>query len=394
MAGFLGRTLNLHRAAQLSRVFVTRVSSKLQALACQTGSCVFCNLLYVTNISGIRRLGVFARCICTTAYISNLATVDIDAAIVAKGNLGTGGLAAFGLLVADGRDALQVFCQLDLQLTLIRAVDADVAFCQVALRTADDIESVVQLLGNFFSIITLELQAIIKGCRFVFGSFWILIHNACHGLTVFAIKARCSCRSEDVCHAVLTIQSDMTFGSIYAIDTIDAFDGHTILAILALDGDAILAVDADTSFTILATDADAASSTRLTIFSILAVYSNLLGRHILIHEDRDVAIFIDLRSQIISCVFMAGFLVSALNLHRAAQLSRIFVTRVSSKLQALACQIGLSRFQLAYVDCVCIIDTGSDMDDTAFLILITDGKDTTVIIAFQKIVNFYLAIGT
>ena len=51
-------------------------------------------------------------------------------------------------------------------------------------------------------------------------------------------------------------------------------------------------------------------------------------------------------------------------------------------------------FQLAYIDCVCIIDTGSDMDDTAFLILITDGKDTAVIIAFQKIVNFYLAIGT
>lgn len=106
--------------------------------------------------------------------MGDLATVDINTAISTKGNLGTGGLAAFGLLVADGRDALQVFCQLDLQLTLIRAVDADVAFCQVALRTADDIESVVQLLGNFFSIITLELQAIIKSCRFVFGSFWII----------------------------------------------------------------------------------------------------------------------------------------------------------------------------------------------------------------------------
>ena len=91
---------------------------------------------------------------------------------------------------------------------------------------------------------------------------------------------------------------------------------------------------------------------------------------------------------------MALCLVSALNLHCSAQFSSVFITRVSSKFQALACQIGLSRFQLAYVDCVCIIDTGSDMDDTAFLILITDGKDTTVIIAFQKIVNFYLAIGT
>ena len=91
---------------------------------------------------------------------------------------------------------------------------------------------------------------------------------------------------------------------------------------------------------------------------------------------------------------MALFLLSALNLHRAAQLSRVCNTRISCEFQSLACQIGLNRFQLTYVDCVCSIDTGSDMDDTAFLILITDGKDTTVIIAFQKIVNFYLAIGT
>ena len=91
---------------------------------------------------------------------------------------------------------------------------------------------------------------------------------------------------------------------------------------------------------------------------------------------------------------MALFLLSALNRYFTTQLCCVFLTFISSEDKTRVCQIGLNGFQLAYVDCVCIIDTGSDMDDTAFLILITDGKDTTVIIAFQKIVNFYLAIGT
>ena len=210
----------------------------------------------------------------------------------------------------------------------------------------------------------------------MFGSFRILIHNACHGFTVFTIKALFSCCSEDVCHTVLTIQSDMAFGSIYAIDTIDAFDGHTILAILALDGDAILAVDADTSFTILATDADAAGS---TIFAILAVYSQFFHGHILVHEDGDVAIFINFRSQIISRVFMALFLLSALNLHRAAQLSRIFGPRISRKFQALICQIirqtRLQRFQLCDVDGIGVVCTCSYAVDLAgyCAICFTDG---------------------
>ena len=126
--------------------------------------------------------------------------------------------------------------------------------------------------------------------------------------------------------------------------------------------------------------------------AILAVYSQFFNGHILVHEDRDVAIFINLRGQVVSRVFMAVFLGRALNRHLAAQLCGAFSV-ISNKGKTLVCQTGLNRFQLAYVDCIGIIDTGSDMDDTAFFILITDGKDTTVIITFQKIVNFYLAIG-
>jgi len=124
-----------------------------------------------------------------------------------------------------------------------------------------------------------------------------------------------------------------------AILAIDSFHRHAILAILTLDGDAVLTINADTSFTILAFDADAAGSTRLVIFAILAVYSQFFNGHILVHEDRDVAFFINLRGQVISGVFMAGLLIRALNLHGRAQLGCIVSSRVSREFQAFACQI-------------------------------------------------------
>ena len=178
-----------------------------------------------------------------------------------------------------------------------------------------------------------------------------------------------------------------------AILAINSFHGHAILTVFAFDGDAILSVDADTSFTILAADADAAGSTRLAIFTILAVYSQFFHGHILVHKDSDVAILINFRGQVISGVFMALCLLRALNCYFTTELCGVVISFIGSEGEAFVCQIVLSRFQLAYIDCIGIIDTGSDMDDTAFFILITDGKDTTVIITFQKIINFYLAIG-
>ena len=106
--------------------------------------------------------------------MGDLATVDINTAIIAKGNLSAGGLAAFGLLVADGCDICQVFCQLDFQLAIRRAVDADVAFRQVlAVCTADDIESVVQLLGNDLRFICLCIIASILHA--VFHSSYLVV---------------------------------------------------------------------------------------------------------------------------------------------------------------------------------------------------------------------------
>ena len=107
------------------------------------------------------------RIACAGSQSRDLAAIDIDSAITATERNPSASRYIFAStvlrrgLVADGRDALQIFCQLDFQLTLIRAVDTDVAFCQgLAVRTADDFHGVVELLGNFLTIIALELQAL------------------------------------------------------------------------------------------------------------------------------------------------------------------------------------------------------------------------------------------
>ena len=413
MTVFLVGTLNLHRATQFCRIFVSRISRKLQAFTSQISSCTISDCLYIPDVGSIV-LGficIVTRCICATAHISDLATIDIDIAGVTKSNLGSGRCAVFRLLIADGLDARQFVSQLDFQLATY-VVDADVLFRQLrAVRTANDIEGVVQLLvddilfcfsfTSCYIIIASILHAVFHRSNLVFTGL-VRVDDTSQARsihTILAVDAICSIiavldRDIDSIGAILAVrpgrasQADVAFRAILAIDS---FHSHAILAVLACDGDAVLAIDTDTGLAILAFDADAAG---LTVFAILAVYSQFFNGHILVHEDRDVAIFINLRGQVISGVFMALCLLRALNCYFTTELCGVVISFIGSEGEAFVCQIVLSRFQLAYIDCIGIIDTGSDMDDTAFFILITDGKDTTVIITFQKIVNFYLAIGT
>ena len=285
MAPFLLSALNLHRATQLSRVFGTRVSSEFQALACQICSGVFCNRLYIADVGCIR-----LACFCdvtssiffnATAYMGDLATVDIDTAIIAKINLGTGryilALDLGGLLVTDGRDALQVFCQLDFQLAIRRAVDADVAFCQVALRTADDIESVVELLVNDSRIITLELQTVFHGGNLVFTGL-VRIDNTGQARSIHTIFT-----VNTICSIIAVLDGDIDRSTILAVrpgracqadmaDTIFTGNGDSIFAILA--GDTDFAVS--TICTFRAGNGDTIFA-RFTIFTIQATDGDTVG---------------------------------------------------------------------------------------------------------------------
>ena len=76
---------------------------------------------------------------------------------------------------------------MDFQLVAI-TIDTDVAFRQVlAVCTADDIESVVQLLGNNSTIIALELQAVFHSSYLVFASLIGINDTSDTIFSIFAI---------------------------------------------------------------------------------------------------------------------------------------------------------------------------------------------------------------
>ena len=100
--------------------------------------------------------------------------------------------------------------------------------------------------------------------------------------------------------------------------------------------------------------------------ALLAVFAdnNLVCRHILVHEDLDVAILINLRGQIVRSVFMVCLLSRAINLHRVTKFCRMG-SIVTGKGQAFVRQAGLCSFQLCHVDGIGIFCTSSHAVDLA-----------------------------
>ena len=220
----------------------------------------------------------------------DIATSDGSRTITAKRNLSTGGYILVTILsrrlIADGRDTLQVFCQLDLQLTLIRAVDTDVAFCQVlAVCTTDNIEGVVQFLGNDLCCIVLciiagILHAVFHGGYLVFTSL-IFIYDT--GDAIFAIDAFCTI---DTIFVIAILDGDVDRSTILAIGAGRTCQADMTDAVFTRNGDRIFAVragDADftvdtilTSFALRAGDGDTVFARR-TIFAVKAADCDAIG---------------------------------------------------------------------------------------------------------------------
>ena len=266
---------------------------------------VIIDLLQITKVSCILQSiagccsnrSIFTFCILSTIEstldVRDLVTTDIDItasdssrAISAKGNLSAGGhvfVAIFSrCLIADGRDALQVFCQLDLQLTLIRAVDTDVAFRQVALRTADDIESVVQFLSNDLRCICLCIIASIFHTVF-HGSYLVFTGTICINDTGQARSIHTIFTVDTICSIIAVLDGDIDRSTILAVrpgracqadmaDTIFTGNGDSIFAILA--GDTDFAVS--TICTFRAGNGDTIFA-RFTIFTIQATDGDTVG---------------------------------------------------------------------------------------------------------------------
>ena len=252
--------------------------------------CILQSIAGCCSNRGILTLCIFGT-IKGTIDVRDLVAADIDIAtsdgsrtITAKDNLSTGSLVAFSLLVADGRNARQIFGQLDFQLAICRAVDADIiTFRQVlAVRTADDIESVVQLLGNGLRCIVLciiagILHAVFQ-CSYLMFASLVFIDNT--GDTIFAIDAFCTI---DTIFVIAILDRDIDGSSRVAIctfhavgagrsretdmaDTVFTGNGDRIFAVFA--GDANLTVDTIlTGFAFRASDGDTVF-TRCTIFTV------------------------------------------------------------------------------------------------------------------------------
>ena len=250
---------------------ITKVCCIFQIIAgcCSNrGSVTFCIFGTIKSTLDVRDL---------VAANIDIATRDGSRTISTKGNLGASRYVFVTILsrrlVTDGRNARQVFCQLDFQLTLIRAIDTDVAFCQVlAVRTADDFHGVVQLLSNDSRIITLEFQAVFHGSYLVFtGLICVDDTGQARSIhTIFTVDTICSIiaildRDIDSVGTILAIGTSRTREADMA-DTVFTGNGDRIIAVLA--GDADFAVDTIlTGFTLRTGDGDTVFA-RCTIFAV------------------------------------------------------------------------------------------------------------------------------
>ena len=201
---------------------ITKVSCILQSIA----GCCSNRSIFTFCIFGTIESTLDVRDLVTTDI--DITTSDSSRSIGAKGNLSAGGYVFIAILssrlIADGRDTRQIFCQLDFQLAIRRAVDADVAFCQVALRTTDDIKSVVQLLGNDFRCIVL-------------GIITSIFHTVFHGsYLVFTVLVGVDDASNAIC----------------AVNAVSAIDAFVLIIVAVLDNNigrrAIPASKADMTF--------------------------------------------------------------------------------------------------------------------------------------------------
>ena len=216
-------------------------------LVIRIASFFFNHAVDVTNVGGIVLICICigsVSCSKAALNISNLTAIDTDTAIVLQVNLCTssslGITFASCCLVGNGCNACKVLGQLDFQLA-IHVVHADVVGGQLpTICTADDIDSVIQLLGDSFSCIFLAIVA---------GKFQAVFHGS---------------------HLIFPVLVfiDNPVDAIFAIHTVGTFS--TIFAIFArLDGDIhnpILAVRAGRAYE--------ADGTRRTIFTIFARRTN------------------------------------------------------------------------------------------------------------------------
>ena len=228
-------------------IFIGTIVAKLKA---------FCNgIILGLSIADSSIHLPYCSCICLIGAISqagNLITADVHIAATDGGlavrtefDLGTCCSCTVGSLIADRSDARQVLSQLDFQFS-IHVVHADVIFCHLlSVGATDDIDGVIQFLGNDF---------ISTGLAIVAGKFQAVFHSS-----YLVVSSRIFIYNAG--------------NAILAINTVSAFDTFRFLVFALLDGNinfCILAVRTGRSY-----EANGPRSAVFTIFSRCA--NNNLG---------------------------------------------------------------------------------------------------------------------
>ena len=171
----------------------------------------------------------------------------------------------------------------------IYVVHADVVFSQFsAVRTASDIQCLVQFLSDNFSGVSLTIvasifHAVVSSCHFVFIVVFVFVY--------------------DTSHAVLTVFT------VNAVLTVSTFNSKTIFAVFTIDADGTIFTVDYNSGTIFTVYADFTVNTVFTIFTVVTNF-DVIRQCICISLFTSCIIDILSNCQIIACCVGYSFTVT------------------------------------------------------------------------------------
>ena len=180
----------------------------------------------------------------------------------------------------------------------------------------------------------------------------IFVYHTSHGFAVFTIQTWFTGCRPNICHTVFAIQTNMTFGSIYAIFTVDAFDGHTLFAVSPFDGNTVFSVNTYTGITIYSFDTD------MAVFAIFTIDRNIITK-----TDFQCPVFYRRRNTI--CTFDLYGIIQVFSYCTA-----FVVCQTKGFVADIASNRFLNFFQLSHIDGICIFTACSNVCNLSRKILI------------------------
>ena len=214
----------------------------------------------------------------------------------------------------------------------IYVVHADVVFSQFsAVRTASDIQCLVQFLSDNFSGVSLTIvasifHAVVSSCHFVFIVIFVFVY--------------------DTSHAVLTVFT------VNAVLTVGTFNSKTVFAVFTIEADGTIFTVDYNSGTIFTVYADFTINTVFTIFTVVTNF-DVIRQCICISLFTSCIIDILSNCQIIACCVGYSFTVA----YCCYSVVTNYITfRICGEGVAVFNLISQTR-QVDFCDCISLVST-------------------------------------